>query len=209
MLDIDIQPNGMGRGDEVELWYQLINSLKTLLAKLDADGDVAGADYTAICYTALINGHFYNLAGSRVGVHVAEKNFYIVNPRGIDDKVRQQAMCDFTNAIETLCEKMDLDGGITLTTYEANGFTAKFLQGVENPATGAILGVKTGFVFRRGAIPKNEYITWLHNAVDALETITEQLDGDGGITATNFEALCFTATLLRKISKDYRSAVGN
>jgi hypothetical protein len=139
-----------------------------------------------LCYTALINGHFYNLAGSRVGVHVAEKNFYIVNPRGIDDKVRQQAMYDFTNAIETLCEKMDLDGGITLTTYEANGFTAKFLQGVESPATGAILGVKTGFVFRRGAIPKNEYITWLHNAVDALETITEQLDGDGGITATNF-----------------------
>jgi len=157
----------------------------------------------------LINTVITDSKGNRTGLQSNAENFYSISPTGITDAARLQLLYNFFNALETLCEQLDADTGVADTDYEANCYTALLLHKVED-TKGNILGNGTTFYFRPGGVfNQKELVECYYNIVDAIETLTEQLDADGTVTDTNYEALWFTATILLKVKNGEGSIVGN
>lgn len=209
----DIRPAGLGQRELADVICQLLRSLNGICAKLDADGGVTDTDYQANCVTALINLSATDSIGNRFSngatASSSLEDHHIISPTGISDPALLAFLYQYTNAFETMCEQLDADGTVSGTTFEANCYTAKFLHLVENQF-GNTLGNGTSFKFRAGGVmPQRELVEWLYNAVDAIETLTEQLDADGGVTDTNYESLWFTAIILHRIENGAGSTVGN
>lgn len=62
------RPGGVFNYDQlVDLLYAIVNSIKTLAAKLDTDAKPAGTDYEALWYTATVLMRVENSKGSVVG----------------------------------------------------------------------------------------------------------------------------------------------
>lgn len=201
----DIRPNGLSQKDLVDLLYMLTYSLDGLCQKLDADGGVADTNYTALCYTALMTIHVENSTGSRTG----NTGDYIITPVGISDEALLEWLYDYVNAIETLTEKLDADGTVNDTDYEANCFIALITKIVENQ-TGNQVGNGTAFYFKPGGeVDQKHLVDLLYMFVNAWETLCEQLDADSGVTDTNYEALWFTATVTLKVEDCQGNLVGN
>ena len=201
----DIKPNGLNQKDLVDLLYMYLNSIETLTEQLDADGGVTDTDYEANCYTAMFDIIVENYAGSRIGA----TGRYIITPMGVSDAALLELLYDIFNALETLTEQLDADGGVTDTDYEALCYTAKILKNVTNQ-DGNTLGNGTSYYFRPGGIMNQDHLVdLLYQLVDAWETLCEKLDADGGVTDTDYEANCFTATITKKIKNSAGDLVGN
>jgi hypothetical protein len=56
---------------------------------------------------------------------------------------------------------------------------------------------------------QDQLIDLLYQIVNAIETLTEQLDADGTVTDTNYEALWFTATVTMRVENSQGNVVGN
>ena len=212
-LHPDIKPNGLGQKEHVSIIVMLLRSLQGIAAKLDDDGGVTDETYEANAITALINlsatDHVGNRFSNGATMSSALEDHHIIDPMGRSDPALLAFLYQFTNAFETLCEQLDLDAGITATTFEANAFTAMFLHIIENEK-GNQLGNGTAYYFRPGGVmPQDEIVEWLYNAVNAIETLTEQLDADGTVTDTNYEALWFTAIILMRVEDGQGNVVGN
>lgn len=216
MADINpqIKPGGLTQKFEVMLWYQLFNSLYTLCVKLDDDATVPLTTYEANVITAIANGRIEDGKGNSLQHFLTEENFFSITPRGITPAARLQAIYQFFNMLETLTKQLDTDG-ITTSDYEALCYTAIMTQMVED-TKGNILGnldTDTAFYFRPGG-GKNDkqLIQFFYNAVNAIETLTEKLDVDAATTPptdTDYEALCFTATILMTVMDGKDNIVGN
>ena len=209
----DIKPNGLGQKELISLVVMLLRSLQGIAAKLDDDGGVTDETYEANAITALINlsatDHVGNRFSNGATMSSTLEDHHIIDPMGRSDPALLAFLYQFTNAFETLCEQLDLDAGITATTFEANAFTAMFLHIIENEK-GNQLGNGTAYYFRPGGVmPQDEIVEWLYNAVNAIETLTEQLDADGTVTDTNYEALWFTAIILMRVEDGQGNVVGN
>jgi hypothetical protein len=213
----DIRPNALSQKDLVDIFFKFLYILQGICQKLDDDGGVPLTTYEANCITALINASVDNSTGGHINLAKAETSTLeptaVVKPTGIGNPELISLMYQITNAFETLCEQLDADA-LTLSTYEANCYTAKFLHMVENLRGNTLgnsggMGDGSAYYFRLGAMNQRELVDWLYNTVDAIETLTEQLDGDGTVTDTDYEAIWFTAlmTLTVENSKDQR--VGN
>lgn len=208
----DIRPGGLNQRNLVTLLRMILTSLQGICAKLDDDGGVPMTDYEANCITALINGIVECAKGTRFQNVVTESSSVgpvkIVNPYGISDNVLVDLMYDITNCFETLTEQLDADV-LTDSTYEALCYTAKFLHIVEN-SKGAQLGNGTAYYFKPGGVRNDDQLVeWLYNVVDAIETLTEQLDADGTVTDTDYESLWFTNTILLRVENAAGNVVGN
>ena len=212
MADIfpDIKPGGLTMKKEVDLWAQLLYSLEGLCTKLDADGAGAGVpmtDYLANCYTAIINTVVRDSKGNRRGQWLKEENFYEIGPNGITDAARLQLLYNWFNAFETLTEQLDTDV-LTDSTYEALCYTAIMLHRVWD-TKGNVLGNGVVYDFGPGGtLNQLQLVECYYNMVNAWETLTEQLDGDGVVADGDYEALWFTATVLTRIENGAGSVVG-
>ena len=209
----DIKPNGLGQKELVSLIVMLLRSLQGICAKLDADGGVTGTTFEANVITALINlsatDHFGNRFSNGATMSSSLEDHHILEPTGRDDAALLAFLYQYTNAMETLTEQLDADGGVADTDYEALCYTAMFLHIIENEK-GNQLGNETAYYFRpSGVMPQDEVVEWLYNAVNAIETLTEQLDADGTVTDTNYEALWFTAIILMRVEDGQGNVVGN
>lgn len=189
---MNLSATGFNQKELYDLIVMINASFAGLTAKLDADATVNDTDYEDNC-SALV-----------VAIMAAFK----VSEKGLVDKFLIEWMYALTDGWETLCEQLDADTGVALTTYEANAYTAKYLHLVTNKA-GSTLGNGTAYKFRAGGVLNNpEFIDWLYNALDSLETLTEQLDGDATVTDTNYEALWFTATILLSVKNSAGNSIG-
>lgn len=205
-----VRATGFTRMQEVELWYALHKSLQVLCAQLDADGGVTDTDYEALCWTAIINCKISNSQGNTVGVKSSDLGFYTLAPTGLPSDARHWLMYNFVNAWETLCEKLDADAGITDTDYEANCYTATLPYVVKDPKGVTDLGNGTVFYFGQGGMSSRKYlIEWFYGALNSLETLTEQLDADGGVTDTDYEANTYTAYCTVRVENSAGSVIGN
>jgi len=200
----DIRPAGFNQKHIVDLLYQTVSSIAGICAKLDSDGGVTDTDYEALCYTAKIKTIIEDSKGNITGT--ARENF--ISPYGIDDPSLLNLLYQLFDAFETLTEQLDADDGVTDTDYEALCYTAKFL-GIITIGNGNSLGNGTTFYFRAGGVQVPELIDLLYNMVDAIETLTEQLDADGGVTDTTYEALWYTANITVKIENSQGNILGN
>jgi len=199
----DIRPTGMDQKHLVDLLYQVVASIAGICAKLDADGGVPLTTYLANCYTAIFNIIIEDSNGNRTGL----TGDHIITPNGLGNAAMIELMYQITDSFETLTEQLDTDT-LTDSTYEALCYTAKFLHKVTNQQ-GNTLGNGTTFWFNPGGIPQKELVEWLYNVVDAIETLTEQLDADGTVTDITYESLWFTATILTRVQNGAGNVVGN
>ncbi len=208
MADVhpDIRPvGGLTQKHLIDLYYMIVASLTGICAKLDLDATVTGETYTANCITALIKTIIHDSLGNRTGV----TGDHIIGPVGIGDAAEIELLYQIFNCFETLTEQLDLDGGVADTDYEANCYTAKFLALVEDQK-GNTLGNGVAFRFRPGGVnPEKQKIDLFYNILDGIETLTEQLDLDGTITDTNYEALWYTAVVILKVENSQGNLMGN
>jgi hypothetical protein len=207
LLTTLIKPTGITRGQEIDLLYGLHKSLYTICAQLDDDSGVTDTDYEELCWAAIINCAMENSQGNAFRNFVSAEYFRDIRPNGMDVMTRHLLMYNFTNAFETLCEKLDADAGVTDETYEANCFTAKFLHMIRDPRGVTDLG-NGSYYFSPSAGNTSEYIEWLYNTVDALETLAEQLDADGTVNDTDYEANSFTTYITLTVENRAGSTVG-
>lgn len=205
-----VKPTGFTQAQEVDIWYELINSLETLTEQLDADGGVTDTDYEANAHTAITNMSITNSQGNTIMNHASDLNFYTMGPGGITDEARLHAMYNFTNSWETLCEQLDADGTVNDTNYEALCFTATFLHIIRDPRGVTDLGNGTVFYFGPGGSgERKNLVEWFYNAYYSLSLLTAKLDADSGVTDTDYEANCYTATCLMQIQNLAGSVIGN
>jgi len=204
MAHPDIRPVGFNQKHIVDLLYQIVSSIKGICAKLDADSAVSGTTFEANAYTAIVKTIIEDSKGNTTGT--ARENF--ISPYGIDDPSLQNLLYQLFDSFETLTEQLDADGGVADTDYEALCYTAKFL-GIIEDGKGNALGNGTTFYFRAGGIFVPQLIDLLYNIVDAIETLTEQLDADATVNETNYEALWYTANITVKIENSKGNLLGN
>ena len=203
MAHPDIRPAGFNQKHIVDLLYQIVSSIKGICAKLDADGAVTDTDHEALCYTAIIKTIIEDSKSNTTGT--LRDNF--ISPYGIDDPSMLNLLYQLFDYFETLTEKLDAGGGVSDTDYEANCYTAKFLGIIELGVNS--IGNGTSFYFKAGGVFVPQLIDLLYNMVDAIETLTEQLDADGTVNDTNYEALWYTANITVKIENSQGNVLGN
>jgi hypothetical protein len=125
-----ISPDGLSDPALIRILYQILNSLETLTEQLDTDV-LTDSNYEALCYTAKILYLVTDRAGNTLGNGTA----YTFKPGGVTpQKELTELLYQIVDAWETLCEKLDLDGTVTDTTYESLWFTATFTMKITNGA---------------------------------------------------------------------------
>jgi hypothetical protein len=131
-----ISPGGMDAQAVGELLYQIFNCIETLTEQLDAGGGVSDTNYEALCYTAILAGVVEDSKGNTLGNGT---NFYFKSGATLEEKQLVDLFYSLLNCIETLTEKLDADGTVNNTNYEALWYTAVMLTKVRN-SQGNLLG---------------------------------------------------------------------
>jgi len=188
----------------------IVYSIYGICTKLDDDGGVPLTTYEANVYTAIFNGDIEDSRGNRIRNTVSAQidRFFVMNQQGMSDNALNECLYQIFDMIETLTEQLDTDT-LTDSTYEALGYTAILLKMVEN-CEGNILGNGATYYFRPGGnYDQAHLVDLLYMILDSLETITEQLDADGTVTDTDYEALWYTAIVLMKVENSVGNVLGN
>ena len=216
-INPNIKPGGLSQKDLVDALYMAFSSLYGICAQLDADmAAPPSGTYVANCWTALINVIIVDSKGNRTGQGIAESSAieptHIITPTGISVAALLAAIYQFHNAFETLTEQLDGDS-LTFTNYEATSYIAVFLQMVKN-SKGNILGNSKTYYFRPGGTyPEDKLVDCLYSFFKGINLLTADntttgLDGDATVTATNYEALWYTANLLLLIEDSVGNTIG-
>lgn len=123
-------PNSISDKERVAILYQVFDMWETLCEKLDAGAGVTDTDYEALWYTATLLWKVMNHRGSILG-----QSNYLFKPGGGGD-YRELINCYYAilASIQGLAAKLDDDGGVTDTNYEALWYTATNLVKVTNSA---------------------------------------------------------------------------
>lgn len=204
----DITPRGLNQKDLINLLYMIVSSIQGICAVLDADDGVALTTYEANAYTAIFNTIIEDTRGNRTGLYRADKNFYSISPYGESDPAMLELAYEIYNSINTLTAQLDLDGTLSDTDYNDNVYVAKCIHMITDQS-GNTLGNGKAFWFNPGSgmNPQRELVDLLYNLVDAIETLTAQIDVDTG--DTTIEATWFTANILLRVENSQGNVVGN
>lgn len=212
LLKTLIRATGFSKAQELDAWYTLYKALDILLAQLDADAGITATNFEALCFTAICNTTIVNSQGNSIGAALSTDlpNFRRVSPAGFSDLDRHLMMYNYTNMWETLCEKLDADGDVSDTNYEALCYTATFLHVVKDPKGVTDLGNGVVYYFKPGGPhDRKQLIEWLYNAIYSLELLATKLDSDGGVTDTDYEANSYTAYCTVRVENAAGSVIGN
>ena len=135
-----------------------------------------------------------------------------IKPSGISKRNLVDCLYAVVSSIKGICVKLDDDGGVPLTTYEANVFTAIFNGCIESSRGDQIVNAVSGkegtfFIMSPTGINNRALVNCIYQVFDMMETLCEQLDTDV-LTDSNYEALVYTAHYLWRVQDEYGSAVG-
>ncbi len=122
-----MSPTGISNRAEINCIYQIFNMIETLCEQLDGDS-LTDTDYEALVYTAHYLWRIYDEQGNSVGASTAQT----ITPMGIDNLQKADILYAFVHSIDTLAQKLDDDGTVTDTDYEALWDTANILMQVED-----------------------------------------------------------------------------
>lgn len=136
-----------------------------------------------------------------------------IKPTGMSQRNLVDLLYALVYSFKNLCAKMDDDGGVTLTTYEANCYTAIFNGYIENSQGSSIMNrVSTAddrfFIITPTGLTNGALVEFLYQWFDMMETLTEQCDTDG-LGDSNYEALCYTALYLWNVENCKGAMLGN
>lgn len=135
-----------------------------------------------------------------------------IKPSGISQRNLVDCFYAVVAAIKGICAKLDDDGGVPSTDYEANVFTALFNGAIENSRAGRVANAVSGkedkfFTITPAGITPKAKINCIYQIFDMMETLTEQLDDDS-LTDTNYEALVYTAHYLWRVYDERGNSLG-
>jgi hypothetical protein len=135
-----------------------------------------------------------------------------IKPSGISKRNLVDCLYSIVSSIQGICKKLDDDGGVPLTTYEANVFTAIFNGAIENSRAERVANELTGkedtfFIMSPTGINNRSTIQTIYQVFLMMKTLTEQLDTDT-LTDSNYKALVYTAHYLWTIENEIGSTVG-
>jgi hypothetical protein len=122
-----INPTGITNAALMRCLYQIFDMMETLTEQLDTDA-LGDSNYEALVYTAHYLWTIENERGSRVGASTAK----LINPGGIDQRDLVDMLYCFVHSIDTLTQKLDDDGTVNDTDYEALWDTANILIQVQD-----------------------------------------------------------------------------
>ena len=223
-----IKPSGVEDKYLIDLMYMLQYSLQVLCQKLDDDASLGLATYEDNCYIALMKVRVTDYRGNMTSGEEAVD--FIVTPVGLSPEALIQWIYCWINAFETLVEQLDADNADSSDyedlCYEAIITPYQFESGRHDQATilgndntsGGFDGSEDGAPWLTTKIgpvgkPNDRVLADLfYDIVNAWETMCEKLDVDGATTPptdTDYEALCYTATVLMKVENSQGNVLGN
>jgi hypothetical protein len=209
-VNADIKPNGVNQRDVVDLLYDLTTSLQGLANKLDAD-DAGVSTYLSGAVTAVFNVVITDTKGNTVNLAGAESStvapLYIISPNGLTNEALLEWMYQWVASLYAMCVLLDGSAEAALTTYVANVYTAIMTDRIVN-RRGETTGASYTFTFNSVDKDGGQFVDWLYDAVNAIETLTEQLDTDG-LGDTDYEALWFTNNIPLTVENSAGNRVGN
>lgn len=212
-IEAQIKPTGISQRHLVDLLYQVVSSIQGICAKLDDDGGVPLTTYEANVYTKIFNGQLEDSNGNLLVNEVAaatsscDDRFFRISPTGLTNEALTELLYQIFDMMETMTEQLDSDT-LTDSTYEALCYTALYTWIIENRKGGS-LGNGTTYYIKPGTRNDKELVNLLYQIVNSMETLTEQLDADGTVTDTDYEATWFTATILTRVENSAGKTVGN
>lgn len=130
-----------------------------------------------------------------------------IKPNGLTQAHLVDALYMIVSSIAGICAKLDADGGVPLTTYTANCYTAIFNTVIED-SKGNRTGRGGEFTITPAGITPQALTELLYEITNSLETLPEQLDTDV-LTLSNYEATAFTAVMLQQCENQVGNTVGN
>ena len=131
-----------------------------------------------------------------------------IRPGGLNQKELVDALGMIVRSINGIAAKLDSDGGVTDVDYEANAYTA-IIKNIITDSKGNRTGAVGNNIIDPVGVGDKALNDSMYQITNAFETLTEQLDADGGITATTFEANCYTAKFLHIIENQLGNLIGN
>lgn len=132
-----ISPTGITPEALIELLYEIGDAGITLLTQLDTDG-LSGSNYLSTLYTGSFP--FYVIKGNGSGIGDSGAGSYTFGPNAAPDDPHLIDLLYFlVNTIHLMCAKLDADGTVTDTNYDALWYTANILTVIEK-STGSTIG---------------------------------------------------------------------
>ncbi|MFA6290185.1 MAG: hypothetical protein WC637_00310 [Victivallales bacterium] len=136
-----------------------------------------------------------------------------IKPTGLSQRLLVTLLYMIVYSIQGICQKLDDDATVPLTTYEANVYTAIFNGYIEDVRGNTIMNrVSTAddrfFILTPNGVTPKAILECLYQIFDMMETLTEQLDTDG-ITTSTYEALCYTALYVWIVENVKGNQLGN
>lgn len=138
-----------------------------------------------------------------------------IKPNGINQKDLVDLLYQIVASIQGICAKLDSDGGVPSETYTANCVTALLNCVLEDSKGNHLNLAKTETstleptaVLKPTGVSDIALLALMYQITNAMETLTEQLDGDG-LTFTNYEATAYTATFLHMVENMRGNTLGN
>jgi hypothetical protein len=214
-IEVQIKPSGVSKRNLVDCLYAVVSSIEGILTKLDADAGVPEGggsgtpEYLSLCFTAIFNGSITNSRNETVmnALSGKEDTFFTISPTGIDNRAIVNCFYQIFVMMETMTEKLDADT-LTLSTYEANAYTAYYLWRVYDEY-GNSVGADTTHTITPMGVNSGWLPDILYAFVKSIHVLTDQLDDDGTVTDTNYEALWDTANILMQVEDSKGNVAGN
>lgn len=134
-----------------------------------------------------------------------------IRPTGMKQGDMVDALYQIVASIAGLCAKLDANANVPLNTYLANCYTAIFnviIEDQKGNRTGQRLADQNFCIITPTGVSDKAMIELIYQIFNSLETLTEQLDADV-LTDSNYEALCYTATMLQMVTNQLGQTLGN
>jgi hypothetical protein len=134
-----------------------------------------------------------------------------ITPTGLTQKHEVTLWYQLFQSIWAICDKLDDDATVPLTTYEANVFTALFNASIDDGLGNSIMNhasEENFYTVMPTGITDAARLQMIYQFFNMLETLTEQLDTDT-IDTSNYEALCYIAIMLQLVEDTKGNILGN
>ena len=209
-----ITPTRLNQGDEVDLMYGIMDSLRIGCGLLDADASITDVNYEALCYSAAYDNLQVtkqaggNILGDRGTV---DQYGYYITPRGISQAARLEWLYDTLYALNTLTAKIDADANPPSTvTYNTDYFVGRITKSVENQR-GVLAGPTTRtFLFSpKGVYNLYTLVDMYWDIVYCLQGIWALCTSDAAPATATYTALAYTAVVKPTIQNSQGTTLGN
>lgn len=136
-----------------------------------------------------------------------------IKPTGLSQRNLVDVLYMIVASIKGICTKLDADGGVTLTTYLANCYTAIFNGYIEDSKGNTIMNRvaakdKHFYHITPTGLTPAAFNALLYDIFDMVETLTEQCDTDA-LADSDYEALVYTAYFLWMVTNGSGNTLGN